>query len=128
MVSSERELISLLGERFAWPSADVRLGIGDDAAVLATQHEPLVVSVDASVEGVHFDLEYLTAEDVGYRSFQAAVSDLAAMGAHPVAALSALVLPRQLSSEAIDQLTLGQAQASRETGCPVVGGNVARGR
>ena len=128
MVSSEQRLISFLGERFAWPTPEVRLGIGDDAAVLAPPHEPLVVSVDASVEGVHFVFDYLSHEDIGYRAFQAAVSDLAAMGAQPLAALSALVLPRHLSSDGVERLTAGQALASRETGCPIVGGNVSRGR
>src|SRR5690606_12854498 len=102
-------------------------GIGDDAAVLAPGSEPWVCSVDASVQGVHFDLGLVGLADVGYRSFQAAVSDLAAMGARPLAALSALVLPRALSAADIDRLTAGQAEASRETGCPVVGGNVSRG-
>ena len=86
----------------------MELGIGDDAAVLAAGSEPWVCSVDASVQGVHFDLGFIGLEDVGYRSFQAAVSDLAAMGARPVAALSALILPRSLSSADIDRLTAGQ--------------------
>jgi len=86
-----------------------------------------VCSVDASVQGVHFDLRYLSLEDVGYRSFQAAVSDLAAMGAEPVAALSALILPAGLSPAGLDELTLGQQTASRDCGCPIVGGNLSRG-
>jgi thiamine-monophosphate kinase len=65
---------------------------------------------------------------VGYRAFQAAISDLAAMGAVPVAALSALVLPRALPAAAVDALTIGQARASLETQCPIVGGNISRGR
>jgi thiamine-monophosphate kinase len=124
---SERRLVSLLRERFAAAAPDVLLGIGDDAAVLAPTTELSVVSVDASVEGVHFDRAYLGYEDIGYRAFQAAISDLAAMGAVPTAALSALVLPRALSRAAVDELTVGQARASRETGCPVVGGNISRG-
>lgn len=128
MLSNERQLVSFLGERFGGPAPGVPLGIGDDAAVLAPPSGPLVVSVDACVEGVHFDPDYLSYEDVGYRAFQAAVSDLAAMGAAPVAALSALVLPRHLPADAVDQLTAGQALASRETRCPVAGGNVSRGR
>jgi thiamine-monophosphate kinase len=126
-VLTERRLVSLLRERFATVAPGVRLGIGDDAAVLAPASETSVVSVDASVEGVHFDRAYLGYEDIGYRAFQAAISDLAAMGAVPVAALSALVLPRALPCAALDALTVGQAQASRETGCPVVGGNISRG-
>lgn len=124
---TERALVALLARRFAGPAPGVELGIGDDAAVLAPSAEASVCSIDASVEGVHFDLAYLTYEDVGYRSFQAAVSDLAAMGAAPAAALSALVLPRALSRDAIDRLTAGQAQASRQTACPVIGGNISRG-
>jgi thiamine-monophosphate kinase len=124
---TERALVALLAQRFASLAPGVELGIGDDAAVLAPSPEPWVCSVDASVEGVHFDLAYLTYEDVGYRSFQAAASDLGAMGATPAAALSALILPRALAPEAIDRLTAGQAQASRETGCSIVGGNISRG-
>src|SRR5262245_51504277 len=109
---TERQLVRLLAERFRSTSPQVRIGIGDDAAVLAAQPEDWVCSVDASVEGVHFDLAYLSFEDVGYRSFQAAASDLAAMGAAPVAALSALTLPRSLSNGQIDELARGQALAS----------------
>lgn len=124
---TERALVSLLARRFASVVPGVELGIGDDAAVLSPSVEPCVCSVDASVDGVHFDLAYLSYEDVGYRSFQAAVSDLAAMGAAPTAALSALILPRGLPRDAIDRLTAGQAQASVETACPIIGGNISRG-
>jgi thiamine-monophosphate kinase len=125
---TERQLVLLLRERFRASSGAPELGIGDDAAILAGQGEAWACSVDASVQGVHFDLAYLTLEDVGYRAFQAAVSDLAAMGALPVAALSALILPRAQSRDDIDRLTRGQAQASLDTQCPIVGGNIARGR
>jgi thiamine-monophosphate kinase len=124
---TERRLVSFLEHRFAANAPGVQLGIGDDAAVLAPAAEPWVCSVDASVAGVHFDTRFVGYEDIGFRSFQAAVSDLAAMGAAPTAALSALVLPRGLSARAIDELTAGIAAASRDTGCPVVGGNISRG-
>ncbi|HEU4579309.1 MAG TPA: thiamine-phosphate kinase [Polyangiaceae bacterium] len=125
---TERQWVERLRERFAAGSRGVALGIGDDAAILAPSAEASVCSVDASVQGVHFDSSWLSLEDVGYRSFQAAVSDLAAMGALPVAALSALILPRDLPAEGIDQLTLGQRVASVECACPIVGGNLSRGR
>lgn len=125
---TERQLVTLLGRRFQTLSRDVCLGIGDDAAVLSQESYARVVSVDASVEGIHFDLAYLTLEDVGYRAFQAAVSDLAAMGAEPVGALSALILPRSITPGQIDHLTGGQAAASLACHCPVIGGNISRGR
>ena len=125
---TERQLVTRLQERFRSSAGAVRVGIGDDAAVLASGTGVWVCSVDACVQGVHFDLDYLTLEDTGYRAFQAAASDLAAMGATPVAALSALILPRELSSAHIDALTRGQALASLDCECPIVGGNVSRGR
>lgn len=124
---TERDLARRMGERFASPAGVVRVGIGDDAAVLAAHPDDWVFSVDASVDGVHFDTRFLTLEDVGYRSFQAAASDLAAMGAAPVAALSALVLPRAVTPAGIDQLTSGQALASAYCGCPIIGGNISKG-
>jgi thiamine-monophosphate kinase len=104
----------------------VSVGIGDDAAVLKRVGEPLVWTVDASVEGTHFERAWLELEDIGYRAFQAAASDLAAMGARPLAALSALELPKGFSKRELAALTQGQALAARECGAPIVGGNVAR--
>jgi thiamine-monophosphate kinase len=124
---TERRLVSFLAQRFGADAPGVELGIGDDAAVLAPAAEPWICSVDASVAGVHFDTRWVGHEDIGYRAFQAAVSDLAAMGATPSAALSALVLPRGSPPRAIDELTAGIAAASRDTRCPVVGGNISRG-
>jgi thiamine-monophosphate kinase len=124
---TERQWVQRLRERFATADPGVALGIGDDAAILAASPEGWAWSVDASVQGVHFDLRYLSLEDIGYRAFQAAASDLAAMGAAPVAALSALILPPELSPAGLDRLTLGQRAASRECECPIVGGNLSRG-
>jgi thiamine-monophosphate kinase len=105
----------------------VEIGIGDDAAVLRVGKERLVVSVDDQVEGVHFDLRWLRVTDVGYRSLQAAASDLAAMGALPVAAVAGLQVPPGFPAVELRQLARGQAEAGRSLGCPVVGGNIARG-
>ncbi len=125
---TERQWVERLRERFASTAEGIALGIGDDAAILAACAQPWVVSVDASVEGVHFERRFVGLRDVGYRSFQAAASDLAAMGAEPVAALSALILPAGLPPAELDELTLGQRDASLECRCPLVGGNIARGK
>jgi thiamine-monophosphate kinase len=102
----------------------VKVGIGDDAAVL---EDGLVWTVDAQVEGTHFKAAWVSWEDVGWRSFMAAASDLAAMGAEPVAALSSLVLSAAVDDAALDALARGQAAAARAVGAPIVGGNLARG-
>jgi thiamine-monophosphate kinase len=108
-------------------SSAVEVGIGDDAAVIRLGKERLVWTLDASVEGVHFERRWLSLEAVGWRSFQAAASDLAAMGAAPVAALSGLVLPRGSKVREIAALGRGQALAARSLGCALIGGNIARG-
>lgn len=121
----EDEVISLLSRAFAGPHAQLRLGIGDDAAVLAPQEGELVLSVDAAVQGVHFRLEYASLEAIGARSLHAAVSDLAAMGAEPRAALISLALPDG-DEECIAALARGLRRAADATGCPIVGGNLSR--
>src|ERR1700685_1700494 len=69
-------------------------GLQDDAAVLdLPAGGPLVVSVDSLVEGVHVDLALCSPGDVGWKALMGALSDLAAMGAAPLAALVALCVP-----------------------------------
>src|SRR4051812_46477114 len=67
--------------------AGLELGIGDDAAVVRSRGS-LAWTIDTSVEGVHFERRWLTFEQIGFRSFQAAASDLCAMGGQPRFALS----------------------------------------
>lgn len=123
---TEADAVALFAARFQSGNANIRLGIGDDAAVLSPPSGKLVWTVDACVEGSHFERALLSLEDVGWKSFHAAASDLAAMGAAPVAALSALELPRGFSRDELDELASGQAAAARAARCPVVGGNMAR--
>ena len=107
--------------------ARVLVGIGDDAAVLAPVADPLVWTVDASVEGVHFRRDLLSLADVGYRATMAAASDLAAMGAAPLGLLAALVLPPWVSDADLDAIAAGQREAADALGTAVLGGNLARG-
>jgi thiamine-monophosphate kinase len=108
-------------------SRNVVAGIGDDAAVLRSRRAPLVWTVDTSVDGVHFDQRWLSPEDIGARSFHAAVSDLAAMGARPLAALSSVIVPSTFPERRLLALASGQAEAARTLACPIVGGNLSRG-
>lgn len=119
---SELEKIALLSARFGKPAAGV--GIGDDAAVL---EGGLVWTIDAQVEGTHFRLDWLSWQDVGWRSFMAAASDLGAMGAMAMSALSALVLGPGITDEDLGLLADGQAAAAKALGITIVGGNLARG-
>jgi thiamine-monophosphate kinase len=123
---SRLELLRALFSATALP-AGVSLGIGDDAAVLARSDAPLVWTVDTAVEGVHFRRDWLSLEDIGWRSLAAAASDLAAMGASPRGALSALILPAQFGDADLLALARGQAEAAAALETAVIGGNLARG-
>jgi thiamine-monophosphate kinase len=108
------------------PSKGITLGIGDDAAVLTPLSGKWVWTIDACVEDVHFRMPWLSGEDLGWRSYNAAVSDLAAMGARPVGALSSLALPANIDSKLWQGIARGQARAAKVLGCPVIGGNITR--
>ena len=112
------------------PGVDV--GIGDDAAVLrpaeVTPSQPrLVWTIDEQVEGTHFGRGLVSWADIGWRSFMAAASDIAAMGAQPWCALCALVLPTEVDDASFEEIVRGQRDAASVVGAPIVGGNLARG-
>jgi thiamine-monophosphate kinase len=77
----------------------LRLGIGDDCALLAPRRgEELAVTTDLSIDGRHFRLDWHQPEAIGHRALARGLSDLAAMGARPVAAFLSLGLPRELTT------------------------------
>ncbi len=124
---SEFDAIARLRTLFGGKSAHVELGIGDDAALLGRSAGRLVWTVDSAVEHVHFERAWLSPAELGWRSFQAAASDVSAMGGAPLAALSSVIFPPRFSATELQQLARGQRAAARSLGCAVVGGNLARG-
>jgi thiamine-monophosphate kinase len=122
----EFELIALFTRALPLAGGGVVLGPGDDAAVLRPRPgEDLVATVDAVVEGVHFDRR-TPAPDVGWKSLAVNLSDLAAMGARPVAALVALALPRGARLRDVQGLARGLGACARAHRIAVAGGNVTR--
>jgi thiamine-monophosphate kinase len=113
----EEALVSAIAAAVGGPSGNVVLGIGDDAAVL---DDGTVISTDILVEGVHFDLARTAPREVGHRAATANLSDLAAMGARPVALLAAFGLPDGFAGAA--EIAAGM----REHGVPVAGGDLSR--
>lgn len=104
----------------------VVLGNGDDAAILELRpEEQLVVSSDVANEGVHFPRES-PAQSVAFRSVAAAASDLAAMGARPVAMTLNLSLPAR-DETFFAGLRDGLQAACRALSLPLVGGDLVRG-
>lgn len=107
---------------------DVLVGPGDDAAVLKGG---IVVSTDMAVEDVHFRLEWIKPEEVGFRAAAAALSDLSAMGASPVALLVSMALPEggkglRGAKDLGPAIQSGIGEAAARAGAAVVGGDLSR--
>jgi thiamine-monophosphate kinase len=126
-MSGEFSRIAEISRRLATRAADVRIGIGDDAAVLTPSSAHPVVSVDCAVEEVHFRRDFASWRQIGFRSLVAALSDLAAMGACPRAALVAMIVPAAFQDQWLFEIADGLADAARQYGSPVVGGNLSAG-
>lgn len=99
--------------------------IGDDAAVLPAPSGSLLFATDAVVAGVHADLSLVGVDDLGWKALAVNVSDVAAMGGRPLAAVVAVTGPPTLD---LESLYVGLRQAAAEYRCPVVGGDLANGR
>jgi thiamine-monophosphate kinase len=110
----------------------LRLGIGDDCALLRPRAgEELAVTTDLSIAGRHFRLDWHPPEAIGHRTLARGLSDLAAVGARPIAAFLSLGLPAELVKNAnarsawIDRFLDGLLALSRAAKSPLAGGDLA---
>ncbi|MEO8295973.1 MAG: thiamine-phosphate kinase [Gemmatimonadota bacterium] len=99
--------------------------IGDDCALISIGGETLAISVDLSVEHVHFRREWLTMRDIGWRAASGALSDLAAVGADPIGILTAIGVPPDSPADALRDLALGCGDAAVAAGGHVLGGDLS---
>ncbi len=123
---NEFEWIAKVEKQLRRRDPRVRVGIGDDAAVLRRSPSDLAVTTDALVEGVHFDLRYCSAEDVGHKALAVNLSDLAAMGAVPRFVQVSLALPPRAVASFLPGFYRGLGALARRFGVTVTGGNLSR--
>jgi len=105
---------------------DIAAGIGDDAALLPAPGVQLVISTDACIEDVHFRRGWIGARATGARACQAALSDLAAMGAKANSILVSFVIPDAWRDQLAD-VAHGIGDAARGAGALIIGGNLSSG-
>jgi thiamine-monophosphate kinase len=117
--SGELRLLELIAPYLA-PQAG-----GDDAAVVDAVGPFTVVSTDMAVEGVHFDLTWMSAEDAGWRALALALGDLAAKGASPAWALTSLAVPRTWDVDNFVGLFSGMHQLAIKNGIAIEGGDMS---
>ena len=123
-LTGEPALIAALSRLFGPAPVEVALGIGDDCAALALAGSHyLLWTVDTLMEGVHFDLSYFSWPQLGRKALAVNLSDIAAMGGEPLYALLSLGWPKERDSAGVLALGEGLAQAAREYGVAVIGGD-----
>ncbi len=132
-MQGELALLRQIRARAATRSSDgLSLGIGDDCALLRLRAgEELAVTTDLSIAGRHFRLDWHPAESVGHRALARGLSDLAAMGARPVAAFLSLGLPSELTQPAgrrpgwVTRFLNGLLSLAEAYNVPLAGGDLA---
>jgi thiamine-monophosphate kinase len=103
----------------------LRLGIGDDAAVVSPEKGfEWVLSCDAFLEDVHFLADRHPPDSVGFKALARATSDLAAMGARPRIFLLTLALPPARTGKWLDEFLVGMGRAAQKMGMTVAGGDL----
>lgn len=128
---SETELIRLI-ERLAGPQegGSLRVGIGDDAAVLASPGagQELLATTDQIVENKHFIYEQHPPDALGHKLLVRGLSDIAAMGGEPLWFLLSLAVPSRLNGSWIEKFVEGLLAAREKSGAPQIvlaGGDVS---
>lgn len=116
-------LIDRLTEDTEIYNASTLLGIGDDAAVIDTFGNQMVVSTDMLVEGVHFDLMYMPLKHLGYKSVIVNLSDIYAMNAHPTQIMVSIAVSNRFSVEALEEIYEGIHFACKKYGVDLIGGD-----
>lgn len=122
----EREVISVLAEIFATSDARLKVGIGDDAAVIATQSKSIITS-DMAVEDVHFKLEWSSPFDIGRKITAANVADILSMGGYCDFLTASVALTGNETLQWVENLARGMKHEADLAGALIVGGDIARG-
>ena len=103
------------------------LGPGDDCALIPIGDETLAITADILIEGVHFRLATTSAADLGYKALAASLSDLASMGATPLASTLSIALPFSTDIGWIEDFYSGIKCCADEYRCHLVGGDTSSG-
>ena len=103
-------------------------GVGDDCAVLHYTDHEVLTTTDMLMEGVHFDLTYITMEQLGYKSAMVNISDVFAMNGTPQQLLISLAIDKRFDVESIEEFYSGVRRACDKWQVDIVGGDTTSSR
>jgi thiamine-monophosphate kinase len=123
----ERDVISMLQKIFATTDSRLKLGIGDDAAIVSTQPHSVITS-DMAVEDVHFKLEWSSPFDIGRKITAANIADVLSMGGKCDYLTASVALTGNEPLQWIENLARGMKHEADLANALIVGGDIARGQ
>ena len=103
-------------------------GVGDDCAVLNYPDTRVLTTTDMLMEGVHFDLTYITMQQLGYKAAMVNLSDVFAMNGSPRQLLVSLAVDKRFDVESIDDFYTGLRQACDKWNVDIIGGDTTSSR
>jgi thiamine-monophosphate kinase len=121
----EENLIRAIRRWLGTASPPPPFGIGDDCAVRPPARRRQLITVDPVIYGRHFD-DAVPPRAVGEKLLKRNLSDIAAMGGRPTAAVLALILDARTRQSWLEEFHRGLAVAARRFHVPIVGGDVAQ--
>ncbi|MEX0928620.1 MAG: thiamine-phosphate kinase [Balneolales bacterium] len=120
-------LIDQIKKRFEEDYTESVTGIGDDCAVIPKNERELsLVTCDTLIEDIHFKMDKIEPENLGYKSLAVNISDIAAMGGKAEYAFLSLAMPGDMSCTWIDRYLGGLHDLAREEGLILLGGDTTR--
>jgi thiamine-monophosphate kinase len=120
-------LIDLIAKIVGKPSrAELVLGIGDDTAAWRTEKSIQLATTDILIQDVHFNLDTVTWQDLGWKALAVNISDIAAMGGTPSYATVSLGLPTDTEVDSVKDLYRGIQDIAKKFEVDIVGGNISR--
>jgi len=102
---------------------EILTGIGDDAAVIKQGNKKILITTDMMIEGIHFDPAFTTFYQLGYKFLAVNISDIFAMGGKPKYFFISIGIPKNYTSEDIDELYSGILKIAGEFGVAIAGGD-----
>ena len=117
-------LIDILKQNTINNKDNIIKGIGDDAAVFSVENNLLqLATTDMLVEGIHFNREFITAWQLGYKAIAVNFSDIAAMGGTPTNILISLAIPSDIDVDFMVQLYDGMKYLTKKFNANIIGGD-----
>lgn len=116
-------LINHLTKDIKPQNKSTKYGVGDDCAVLSYPESEVLVTTDMLMEGIHFDLTYISMRHLGYKSAMVNLSDIFAMNGSPRQMVVSIALSKRFTVEDLEEFYAGLREACEKWNVDVVGGD-----